>query len=391
MAAYAIYCAGRPDVRIACPGDRRRQSNRVCLSFGPHLLTAQEAAGRAISSTAVRGTKQGRVRVCLSVLTDCTLDTNGRIDPKEILRSRMSRTAFDVYQYEMKPFRKISEQDLDRLFSGKAPADNSGLSKIEGLVHGLRTMHVTDVDREVEASHLARLMEVVNLTDKGELAARPASKATGSDRQMSGLSKWRKVMLESVVGAFVMKILGGAVALAAATGGLAALDVLPDPAQARVADAVEAISPFDLPGNADEEAVKALEKAAEAAKQVTEEDADESGEPNENAEFGQSVAADAKDGGVDGQEISEEARQRAAERRAAGQANRPDGVGTQGPENAGPPADAGSQSQTGLEKASDTPAGGHIPGSVPGGPGTAEQYKPEGTPGGPSSGVGAGR
>lgn len=303
----------------------------------------------------------------------------------------MSRAVFDVYQDEMKPFRKISEQELDRLFSGKAPAENSGLSKIAGLVHAVRTTHVTGVDPDVEASHLAGLIQVVNLTDKGELAARPASKATGSDRQMSGLSKWRKGMLESVVGALVMKILGGAVALAAATGGLAALDTLPDPAQVRVADAIEAISPFDLPGNADEEATKALEKAAEAANKVTEAEGDESGEPNENAEFGQSVAADAKDGGVNGQDISEQARQRAAERREAGQAHRPEGVGTQAPENAGPPADPGSQSQTGLEQANDTPAGGHIPGSVPGGPATAEQYKPEGTPGGPPSGVGAGR
>ncbi len=132
---------------------------------------------------------------------------------------------------------------------------------------------------------------------------------------------------------------------------------------------------------AEEAAAEALEKA-EAAAELAEENGEKdagTGEPNQNAAFGQSVAEDAKDGGVDGQTISDRARAQAEQRRAAGQAHRPETAGP--PAEAGPPADAGSQSQTGLDTASDTRAGGHIPATVPGGPDTADQYKPADTPG----------
>jgi hypothetical protein len=301
----------------------------------------------------------------------------------------------------MKPLRRISEQDLDRLFSGKAPAEDSGLADLARLVDRGRSIYLTTIEPDVEAEHLTGLMQVVNLTDKGDLAARPASNVHGPHAQASGLPKpRRRFMLESLFATLSAKIAAGGIAVAmAATGGLAATGSLPDEAQTAVSQALDNIG-IDIPlGETAEEALKRAEEAAadaleraeaaaRAAKEnaddvVNEVDGDQGGEPNENAAFGQSVAEDARDGGVDGQEISERARAQAQERRAAGQANRPEDVppaDAGAPDNAGPPADAGSQSQSGLEKAGDTPAGGHIPSSVPGGPDTADQYRPEGTP-----------
>jgi hypothetical protein len=230
------------------------------------------------------------------------------------------------------------------------------------------------------------------LTDKGDLVARPASKVTGPHVQVSGLPKGKeKFMLESLFATLAAKIAAGVIAaVVAATGGLAGTGNLPDPAQTAVSQALSNIG-VDIPSgaDADEAAAEALELAEEAAAEALEKaqeaaDVDETsdaedegtGEPNENAAFGQSVAADAKDGGVDGQEISARARARAEERKAAGQANRPDAgttsVDADASVDAGPPADAGAQGQIGLDIARNTPAGSNVP---------AGAGRPAGTPG----------
>ena len=181
-------------------------------------------------------------------------------------------------------------------------------------------------------------------------------------------------MLESLFATLASKLIAGGIAVAMAVTGLAGIGNLPDQAQTSVSEALDNVN-IEVPlGESAQEALEAAEEAAaealekaEAAAELAEENADvegDTGEPNENAAFGQSVAEDAKDGGVDGQVISARARAQAEERKAAGQANRP--------ENAGPPADAGTQSQAGLDTASDTPARGNIPNSVRGGQGSAD-------------------
>jgi hypothetical protein len=279
----------------------------------------------------------------------------------------------------MKIFGEISEHELDRLFSGKAPAENSGLKDIASLVQKVQTTYLTNIEPDVEATHLAGLIEVVNLTDKGDLAARPASKVTGPHEQASGLPKRRRrFMLESLFATLTAKLAVGGIAIAMAATGAAATGHLPDQAQTGLSTAVEKIGIHIPLGDTAEEALERAEDAAEAAARAAVEgtvevdgdvDGDETNGPNENAAFGQSVAADARgeDGepGVDGQEISAAARAMAEERRVAGQAHRPEHAGP--PADAGRPADAGSPGQTGLDRASQTPAAGHIPSSVPGG------------------------
>ena len=127
-------------------------------------------------------------------------------------------------------------------------------------------------------------------------------------------------------------IAGLSVAAKAAFGvGIAAASVtaagaagaLPGPAQDAVAAAVEAATPFSLPDGAADQ-----------------------------AEFGERVSTDATDGGVDGKEISDEAKEN-------GDAHRADAA-----KGAGQPDEPG---QNGLDQANTTPAAGHVPTSLPGG------------------------
>ncbi|CAN5785766.1 hypothetical protein BH23ACT12_BH23ACT12_10910 [soil metagenome] len=287
-----------------------------------------------------------------------------------------------VYLIEMKPFGKFSDQDLDRLFSGRAPAGSSGLDDVSRLVQKVQSHYLTDVEPELETSHLAALMQLVNLTDKGDLAVRPASKVNGPARQASGLPKRRRrFVLESLLATFASKLALGSVAVAlAATGGLAGTGNLPDRAQTAISQAVDNVG-INIPlGNTAQEAADqarriagqaaaaALEKAE--AGRAAEQSASVAGDaPNANADFGQGVASDAKDAGVN-QTINDVARDQAEERRAEGQAHRPDTAGPPvigGLPDAGSPAGSGSESQSGLGYAGDTPGGSQIPTSAPGG------------------------
>ncbi len=87
---------------------------------------------------------------------------------------------------------------------------------------------------------------------------------------------------------------------------------------------VEELVPVEEPLPVDEEVVPV-------------EDGDEARQPAPQASFGQSVAEDAREGGVTGSEIAEQARQQGADRRG----------------DAGPPADLPEQSSTGTERAAD--------------------------------------
>lgn len=263
----------------------------------------------------------------------------------------MDRRPAGVYQDEMKPFGKISEQDLDRLFSGKAPTESSGLNDISGLVHVVQNRFSADIDADLESTHLTALMQMVNSTDKGDLAVRPASKVTGPESQASGLPKLRrKFMLESLFATLAGKIAAGSMAVVLAAVPVAATGNLPDQMQTGISQAVENVG-INIPlGDSAEDALEAAEDlddevVDDVVDDVTDGDTDDTdgetdgdtddtdgetdGEetdggtdgwtktPNGNSAFGQAVAADARDGGVDGQEISAAAHARNEARKAA--------------------------------------------------------------------------
>jgi hypothetical protein len=89
-------------------------------------------------------------------------------------------------------------------------------------------------------------------TDKGDLPATAASNANGSALQTAGLPKWRRSLMKTskfVAGmslAAKLALCAGVAVAATASAGFAG--VLPGPVQGAVADAVGAVTPFDLPG-----------------------------------------------------------------------------------------------------------------------------------------------
>lgn len=159
----------------------------------------------------------------------------------------------------------------------------------------------------------------------------------------------------------------GVTMAAASVTAAGAAGALPAPAQNAVSAAVEAVTPFSFPDKA-----------------------------NDKADFGGKVSTDARDGGVDGKEVSEDAKQNGEANRADG-AGQPTDPGQNGldkanttpaaghvptsvpsgkPAAAGAPA-AGAQSSTGIATADETPAAAYTPEAVPGSPATADQYAPE--------------
>lgn len=234
-----------------------------------------------------------------------------------------------VYQVEMNSFGKISEQELDRLFSGSPSAE---LNDLASFVQKAQSTYLVDLEQGVDSTLFSGLMRTVNLTDKGDLAARPASNVTGPGIQASGLPKIRRrFMLESLLASLAAKLAVGGISIAMAATGLAATGNLPDDVQSGAADVAANIG-ISIPNpHAVEKALakadKALEKAtlkAEKAAEVSDDgddtgevDGDEGEAPNEKDSFGKSVSADARDGGVDGQEISAAAHARNEARQAA--------------------------------------------------------------------------
>lgn len=122
------------------------------------------------------------------------------------------------------------------------------------------------------------------------------------------------------------KISVGAVAAVVGVSSAAAADVLPEGSQDAVASVIEAATPFDVPDSGDvvdesalltDGPVEPAEPASEPTDSSTTEDdaAGDAAEPTDAATeempketFGTVVSEDARDGGVDGQEISSAAR-----------------------------------------------------------------------------------
>lgn len=122
--------------------------------------------------------------------------------------------------------------------------------------------------------------------------------------------------------------------------------------------------PASTVGGADAEVVADIDADIDA-EPVTEESAapSDGAPPPEAASFGTTVADDARDGGVDGQDIAAQAREQSQIGLAtAGQTPAAGHVPTAVPTPAGPP------SNPGVGAASKTPAAEHLPAGIPSGP-----------------------
>jgi hypothetical protein len=203
--------------------------------------------------------------------------------------------------------------------------------------------------------HLAAFAKQVrDLGDGPSPAASPALRAliASGATQGRGATRRSRMLAEDTLSAtgrvaglgFAAKLGLGTAAAVVGMAGAAAAGVLPGAAQNAVRHAIEAVTPVEFTDPADEHPTN----------------------------FGQRVSNDAtgaSDGehGVDGDAISDE---------APGAAHRP--------------ADAGASTNTGLDRAAQTPAATHLPAEVPSaqasGRGGAPEAPPEGPPSTPTTG-----
>ncbi len=254
--------------------------------------------------------------------------------------------------YDTEMFRRhhIDDAALEAFFSGNG-ADEE-LAPLAAFAEELRS--VASGPLPAPSMQLAAMLADGFSTDKGDLLATATSNVPGPAPQVAGLPKWRRKRM--IIGEFIAglsvaaKATFGISMAAASVTAAGAAGALPAPAQHAVSAAVEAATPFSFPDKA-----------------------------NDHADFGKKVSTDARDGGVDGKEVSEDAKHNGDAHRADG-AGKPTAPGQNGLDKAnttpaaghvptslpsGQPATAGAQGSTGLGTASGTPAAGHTPYSVP--------------------------
>lgn len=152
--------------------------------------------------------------------------------------------------------RKIQNSHItfDRLIDGKAPSADSPADGLSLFVEQAKRVAAIAPSPAAEQAHLKTILEQAHLlVDKGEPAARPASKATGPEIQASGLpTRRRKVVLSSLFGSLTTKLAAAGVAvMMTGTGALAATGSLPDAVQDKFAVAAEVVG-IDLPTGDDE-------------------------------------------------------------------------------------------------------------------------------------------
>ena len=244
---------------------------------------------------------------------------------------------------------RIDDAAAEAFFTGNGADDE--LVPLAAIADELRAMAAGPPP--AASLQLAAMLAEGFSTDKGDLLVTAASSVPGPAVQVAGLPKWRTrrmIITEFIAGLSVAAKAAFGISMAAASVTAAgAAGALPAPAQHAVSAAVEAATPFSFPDKA-----------------------------NDNADFGGKVSTDAHDGGVDGKDVSDDAKANGDTHRA--DAGQPTDPGQNGLDQAnttpaaghvptslpaGQPATAGAQGSTGLDTANGTPAAGHTPASVP--------------------------
>lgn len=245
--------------------------------------------------------------------------------------------------------RDIGDAAIEAFFSGNGAGDELPPS-LAAIADELRELAAGPVPEPTP--QLAALLANGFSAEGGDLPATTALDVPGA---MPGAAAPGKGKRRSRLAGFVAGLsaaakagLGAGVAMASVTA-VGAAGALPGPVQNVVATGLEALTSFDLPHSGD--------------------GADDATEP---ANFGERVSTDAKDGGVDGRVVSEDAKRN-------GESNRADAAG-----GAGRPEDPGS---AGADHGPAKPAADHAPTTLPdAGPEGAGRAGPPST--GPRAGGG---
>ena len=129
---------------------------------------------------------------------------------------------------EMDDVTRMSDADIERLLTGKAPLDGEDAPGLTSFFADLKGRYVAEPPPAVRQAHLAKMFDAARLPNT---QLRPTPRP-GAETGSPGRSPWRrKVVFSSLFGTLAAKILAGVVAAAAATGGLAAAGALPGPVQ----------------------------------------------------------------------------------------------------------------------------------------------------------------
>lgn len=213
--------------------------------------------------------------------------------------------------------RKIQnfQSSFDRLIDGKAPSADSPADGLSLFVEQAKRVAAIAPSPAAEQAHLKTILEQAQLlVDKGEPAARPASKATGPEIQASGLpTRRRKVVLSSLFGSLTTKLAAAGVAvMMTGTGALAATGNLPDTVQDKFAVAAEVVG-VDIP-TGDEEVPDTDDTADDDTDDTTDDDTDGTDDTEGKSSSDDVHAAQhaTEPGHERGEAVSEAARQKPA-------------------------------------------------------------------------------
>ena len=161
-------------------------------------------------------------------------------------------SSFDDDRYEMPQARQIDDELIEALLTGAH--DGGGNEDLMAFASFATDVRMTARHVPVPSAALMAALPTVISTDKGDLPATAASNVYGPATQVSGLPKWRKVIMNIkayVAGLGVVAKIGlGAGLAAAATTGAGVAGGLPPALQHAVSNVVEAVTPFSVPKSA---------------------------------------------------------------------------------------------------------------------------------------------
>jgi hypothetical protein len=243
---------------------------------------------------------------------------------------------FDAYSSDMGWPKELRDEELDRVLAGRYEGEDPALDDLAAFARDTQAALSGVPGEATRRAHLAAMIEVAEVEGAPVAVRRQAVKP-------SRIRRW-ELVLSQLLATLTAKLAVTGVALAAATGGLAATGALPEPAQNVVASAAEKVG-VELPEGDEGDGTsdpKGLPESPEGSPAQTVLDVIRNWEGDKGCEFGHAVAEAA--GGNPGPcrdegEGTEEAKGKPEGTPLAKPdgAGKPEGTPSAKPEGAGPP------------------------------------------------------
>ena len=276
---------------------------------------------------------------------------------------------FDAYSSDMGWLKKLRDEELDQVLAGSYDGDDPALDDLAAFARDTQAALSGVPGEATRRAHLAAMTEIAEEVEGAPLAVR--RQAVKPFR----IRRW-KLVLSQLLATLTAKVAVTGVALAAATGGLAATGALPEPAQDALANTAAKVG-IELPGGDEGDETtdpKELPEATEGSPAQAVLDVIRNWEGDKGCEFGHAVAEAAGGNPAPCPDKGEEGTGR------NGDKGKPEGAPSGKPEGAGKPERTPSAKPEGAGDGNTGKPEG-TPSAKPDGAG-----KPEGTPGGQEDG-----